>query len=132
MISGMRLSSVLLAILVWTRRSSSAAFQKISSLDRSLRRRDSKNGINRTKTSTATATGSQNSRDERNSANLSIQVSSSRALPLIHVPFSPDKAILVGSSGSFAPWPVSALAGRHDDEDVICLRRCAVNTPYPA
>src|SRR5712691_9631514 len=24
-----------------------------------------------------------------------------------------------------------ALAGRHDDEDVICLRRCVVNTPNP-
>ena len=31
-------------------------------------------------------------------------------------------------SGSFAPCPYSALAGRHDDENVICLRRHAVNT----
>ena len=35
-------------------------------------------------------------------------------------------------SGSFAPCPVPALAGRHDDADVICLTRGAVNTPHLA
>src|SRR5262245_12136520 len=34
--------------------------------------------------------------------------------PLIHMSFCPDKLILAGFSGSFAPCPVSVLAGRHD------------------
>src|SRR4029450_1325004 len=36
------------------------------------------------------------------------------AQPLIHMSFCPDKPILAGFLGSFAPYPFSALAGRHD------------------
>jgi hypothetical protein len=46
--------------------------------------------------------------------------------------FCPDKPILAGLSGGFDQYPVSALAGRHDDEDVICLTPPAVNNPHPA
>src|SRR5881398_3704721 len=46
--------------------------------------------------------------------------------------FRPDKAILAGCSGSFAPCPLPALAGRHDAGDVIYLPRRAVNNPNPA
>src|SRR6516165_78150 len=42
----------------------------------------------------------------------------------------PDNVILAGFLGSFAPCPVSALAGYHDG-DVICLRRQPVNNPHP-
>ena len=34
--------------------------------------------------------------------------------------------------GSFAPCSVSTLAGRLDDEDVICLTCYTVNNPTPA
>jgi hypothetical protein len=40
------------------------------------------------------------------------------AEPLIHLPF--------------CPCPFSALAGHHDDEDLISLPRRAVNTAHPA
>ena len=33
--------------------------------------------------------------------------------PLIHLPFCPDNAVLVGFSGSFAQCPLSAISGRH-------------------
>src|SRR5262245_60429599 len=52
------------------------------------------------------------------------------AEPLIHMSFCPDKPILAGFSGSFAPYPFSALAGRYDG-DVICLTRLPVNNPNP-
>jgi hypothetical protein len=32
--------------------------------------------------------------------------------------------------GQFCPCPLSALAGRHDDGDVICLSRRTVNNPF--
>ena len=54
------------------------------------------------------------------------------AEPLMHISFCLDKPILAGFLESFAPCPVSALAGRYDDEDLICLTRRAVNTPNPA
>src|SRR5262252_5038528 len=38
--------------------------------------------------------------------------------------------ILVGFSGSFAPYPFSALEGCHDG-DVIALTRLPVNNPNP-
>src|SRR6266567_314624 len=53
------------------------------------------------------------------------------AEPLIHMSFCPDKPILAGFLGSFAPCSVSTLAGRHDG-DVISLPRPTVNTPHPA
>jgi len=53
------------------------------------------------------------------------------AEPLINVPFCPDNAILAGLYGSFAPYPFPPLAGSHDDGDVICLTRRAVNKPNP-
>jgi hypothetical protein len=52
--------------------------------------------------------------------------------PLIHVPFCPDKALLVRFYGIFARCLLSALASRHDNEDVICLTRRAVNNPNPS
>jgi hypothetical protein len=51
------------------------------------------------------------------------------ASPLIHMPFCRDNALLAGFSGSFAQDLLSALAGRHDDGDVISLTRRAVNNP---
>jgi hypothetical protein len=54
------------------------------------------------------------------------------AEPLINVTFCPDNAILAGFAGSFAPCPLSAVLGRHDDGGVICLTRRAVNTQTPA
>ena len=51
---------------------------------------------------------------------------------MIHVPWCPDNALLVRLSGSSALYLLSALAGCHDDGDVICLRRQAVNNPNPA
>jgi len=39
--------------------------------------------------------------------------------------------LLVGFSGSFAPYPFSAIEGRHDDEDVISLARPSVNNLNP-
>jgi hypothetical protein len=45
--------------------------------------------------------------------------------------FCPDKPILAGFLGSFALYPLSALAGRHDG-DLICLTQRAVNNPNPA
>jgi hypothetical protein len=56
----------------------------------------------------------------------------SDAESLIHMSFCPDNVILARLSGSFAPCPVSALAGHYDDEGVICLRRQPVNTSHPA
>src|SRR6266446_2550438 len=50
------------------------------------------------------------------------------AEPLINLPFCPDNAILVGFSGSFAPYPLSTIAGRHDG-DLVCLTRREVNPP---
>jgi hypothetical protein len=47
---------------------------------------------------------------------------------VMHMPFCPAKAIWAGFSGSFAPCPFSALAGRHDG-DVLYLTRRAVNNP---
>jgi hypothetical protein len=41
--------------------------------------------------------------------------------------FGPDNVILARLSGSFAPCPVSALAGHYDDEGVIYLRQRVVN-----
>src|SRR4029453_18795927 len=38
-------------------------------------------------------------------------------------PFCLDNVIWARLSDSFAPYPFSALAGREDDEDVICLTR---------
>jgi hypothetical protein len=46
------------------------------------------------------------------------------AEPLIHMSFCPDNVKLARLSGSFAPCPVSALAGRHDVGDVISLCDC--------
>jgi hypothetical protein len=43
------------------------------------------------------------------------------AEPLTHVPFCPDSEVFAGFSGSLAYYLFSALAGRHDDEDVIGL-----------
>jgi hypothetical protein len=40
--------------------------------------------------------------------------------------------LLVGFSGSFAPCPLPALAGRHDKTDFISLTQPAVNNPNPA
>ena len=37
------------------------------------------------------------------------------------------RAILAGFSSSFAPCPVSAIAGHYDDEGVIYLRQRVVN-----
>jgi hypothetical protein len=54
------------------------------------------------------------------------------AQPLIIIPFCPDKAMLAGFLGSFALYLLSALAGRHNDADVISLIRRAVNNPNPA
>src|SRR5262249_54956581 len=51
----------------------------------------------------------------------------SAAEPLMHLSLCPDKSILARLSGSFAPYPFSAHAGRHDDADVICLRQRVVN-----
>ena len=48
------------------------------------------------------------------------------AEPLIHMSLCPDKPIMAGFLGSFAPCSVSTFAGRHD-RDVICLRRRVVN-----
>jgi hypothetical protein len=45
--------------------------------------------------------------------------------------FCPDKPILAGFSGSFAPYSFSALEGRYDG-DVISLTRLPVNNPDPA
>jgi hypothetical protein len=52
--------------------------------------------------------------------------------PLMHLPLCPDKVILAGLLESFAPYPFSALAGRHDNGDLISLTRPAVNSPNPA
>src|SRR5215831_3076084 len=41
--------------------------------------------------------------------------------------FRPDHVILAWLSGSFAPYPFSALAGHYDDEGVIYLRQLVVN-----
>ena len=49
--------------------------------------------------------------------------------PLMHVPLCPDKVIVAGLAGSYAPYLFSALAGRHDG-DVICLRSRAVNIQH--
>src|SRR6266568_4115684 len=57
---------------------------------------------------------------------------SMEAEPLINRPFCPGNAILAGFSSSFAQCPLSALAGRHDDGDLICLARRAVNNPNPS
>jgi hypothetical protein len=46
--------------------------------------------------------------------------------------FCPDKPILAGFLGSFAPYPFLALAGHHDDKDVICLTQHAVNNAHTA
>src|SRR4051812_43051769 len=54
------------------------------------------------------------------------------AEPLIHRPFCPDRAILEGFSGSVAPCPLSVLAGRHDNGNLIYLTRAAVNNPNPS
>jgi len=51
---------------------------------------------------------------------------------VIEAPFCPDNMLLAGFSGSFAQYPLPALAGRHDDGDVICLTRHAVNNPNPS
>src|SRR5215471_11200624 len=45
-------------------------------------------------------------------------------------PYRPDHAVLAGFSGSFTPCPLSALAGRHDDGDLLCLTRRAGNNPH--
>jgi len=37
-----------------------------------------------------------------------------------------------GVDGSFTPYPFSALTGRHNVGDVICLRRQTVNNTPPA
>jgi hypothetical protein len=47
------------------------------------------------------------------------------------MPFRPDNVILARFSSSFAPYLFSALAGRHDDEDLICLTRRTVNNLPP-
>src|SRR3712207_6099515 len=52
--------------------------------------------------------------------------------PWMRGPFRPPHALLAGVSSSVAPCVFSALAGRHDDGDVICLTRRAVNTPHPS
>jgi hypothetical protein len=57
---------------------------------------------------------------------------SMEAEPLINASFCPDNALLVWFSGSVALYLLSALAGRHDDEDVISLTRRTVNNPNPA
>ena len=44
----------------------------------------------------------------------------------------PDKPILAGVLGSFALYQLPALAGRHDNGNLICLTRQPVNTPHPA
>jgi hypothetical protein len=52
---------------------------------------------------------------------------------LINRSFCTDKAILAWFSGTFAQCPLSALAGRHDNGNLICLlARAAVNYPYPS
>jgi hypothetical protein len=59
-------------------------------------------------------------------------VLTTEAEPVLHMSFCPDKPILAGFLGTFAPYPFSALAGRHDNGDVICLTRRTVNSLYPA
>ena len=41
--------------------------------------------------------------------------------PWIHMSFCSDKPIMAGFLGSFVPYSVSTLAGRHDDRDLISL-----------
>ena len=48
------------------------------------------------------------------------------ASPLMHMSLCPDNVILARLAGSYAPCPVSALAG-HYDEGVIYLRQRVVN-----
>jgi hypothetical protein len=50
-----------------------------------------------------------------------------RAEPLIIKPFCPDKPILAGFLDNFALCLFSALAGHHDDRDLISLTRRVVN-----
>jgi hypothetical protein len=50
----------------------------------------------------------------------------------MHVPFYPDNVVVAGFSGSFAPYLLPALAGRHDNDAVISLTRRAVNNQNPA
>ena len=38
---------------------------------------------------------------------------------MLNMSFCPDNATVAEFSGSFAPYPFSALAGRHNDADVI-------------
>ena len=52
--------------------------------------------------------------------------------PLIHMSFCPDKPILAGFLGSFAPCSVSTLAGHYDDEGVISLWQRVVNVMQSA
>src|SRR5215471_20294291 len=59
-------------------------------------------------------------------------LSTGTAQPLIHISLCPDKPILAGSLGSFARCPLPMFAGRHDDEDVICLTCYPVNNQTPA
>src|SRR5215471_18060148 len=47
--------------------------------------------------------------------------------PLIPMALCPDKPILTGLSGSFAPCSVAALAGYYDEESVISLWQRVVN-----
>jgi hypothetical protein len=39
---------------------------------------------------------------------------------------------MVGVFGQFCSIPFSAFAGLHDNGDLICLTRRAVNTPNPS
>ena len=48
------------------------------------------------------------------------------------MPFCPDKLILAGFLGSFALYQLPALAGRHDDRDLIALTQRTVNNPHSA
>src|SRR5262249_11918462 len=64
-------------------------------------------------------------------AHLRTRSTTDRAESLMHIPFCPDKPILAGFPGSFALSLFFTLAGRHDDAEVICLRRQPVNNPNP-
>src|SRR5215831_20627966 len=45
----------------------------------------------------------------------------------MHMSLCPDKPIMAGFLESFAPCPISTLAGHYDDKSVIYLRQRVVN-----
>jgi len=50
----------------------------------------------------------------------------------MHMSLCPDKPMLAGVLESFAPYPCSSLATRHDNGNLIYLTRQPFNTPHPA